>query len=1098
MTSLPKFSVENPVLVGVLMTTILVGGVYSGLTLVREMFPESRPSQVAITTAYPGAAPEEVEKGVSLKIEEAIKDVEDIEKIETQITEGMSTVRVTMISAAKDIDLVVNDFKAAVDAIPRDELPDDVEETVVAKFEPRLPVISVSLTGEVDEKALKAAGRRLKDDILLLPGISDVKLSGARKEELTVEADPRKLVEYGLSLAQVSDAIRQSNLDLPGGQLKTASQNVAVRTLGETDEADRIAETIVKTTPAGEVVRVRDLGRVVDQFEDVDIRGRFDGRPAVSITVYKTADEDAIDISRKVKAFVAGKLHRERERDGVDRLRAALGFTPEAERIYHRAWNDPYPPTVDMKVNSNLARFIEQRLELLERNGLWGLALVFLSLMAFLNWRIAFWVMMGLVMSVCGALLLMKLLGATLSLISMFGMIIVLGLLVDDAIVVGENVFAWIERGEEPRLAAIKGTEEVTWPVVIAVLTTVGAFLPLAFIEGQIGDFMGVLPVVVGCALSISLLEALSILPSHLAEWLKPVRRDLSAAPARHGLARLMNPVRRAQAYVLQDVLLYHYERLLRAAVRYRYVTVTAGVAGLMICGGFVAGERVPFVFIQKMDSETIVVNLEMPVGTPVERTETAVGVLERAVLEMPEVAPNVQTMYTLVGSSMEVGGSSVASTGSRSHVAQAIIELVEVDQRAATSEDVVAVLRAETSRIPGVNRIKYVTMQGGPGGAEIELEVTGERIGDLRDVAEALKGELARFDGVYDIADDSEEGRREVQVALRDSARPLGVTTRMLATEIRGAFYGLEPRTLQRDREDVDIRVRFPEGRRKEIYDLESMRIATPAGHMVPFSEVATLAETRGYSAIRRVDQRRAVIVSADVDQSRGNADQITASLADVIGKLERSHPGVRIDFAGNKRETMKAFGSLKRDFFIAMGLIFVMLAGLFKSYVQPMIVMTAIPFGLIGAVAGHFVMGYPLTILSMIGLVALTGIVVNDALIMVDFINREVAAGQPVFDAVIAGGRRRLRPILLTSLTTILGLAPLMAESSFQARFLIPMAISISFGLGFATVLTLVAVPAIYMIVDDVTRAAAWVWRGPDGPRRPAVAMELPRDAS
>ena len=1077
MTSLPKLSVDNPVLVSVLMLTILVGGAYSSLTLVREMFPETTPDKVMISTVYPGATPDEVERGISLRIEEAVKDIKDIDKIETRISEGLSTIIVTMTSEAKDLDLVVNDIKAEVDAISRDELPEEAEETRVAKFEPRLPVISVALFGDAGEDALKTAGRRLRDDLLLLPGISDVELTGTRKAELTVEVQPEKLVEYRLSLAQVADAIRRSNLDLPAGQLKTPGQNVAVRTLGETDQIHRIADTITKTTPTGEIVRVADLGQVIDGFEDSDVDGRFNSRPAVDVTVYKTADQDAIDIASKVKAFVVGKRREPLELDWVERLKVRLGMASEIQTVYNQAYNDPYPLDVEVQLHSDLARFVESRLDLLKRNGSWGLLLVFCSLLLFLNWRVAFWVMMGLVLSIAGGVMMMSLMGVTLNLISMFGLIVVLGLIVDDAIVVGENVYVRVERGEEPKLAAVKGAEEVTWPVVIAVLTTIAAFLPLMFIEGRIGDFMGVLPVVVTCALAVSLVEALSILPSHLAEWLKPVRRELRESAPRHWLAEWIMPVRRAQRRWFQDVLGRHYERLLRLAVRYRYVTVAVAVSALIVAYGFTAGERVQVVFIQKMDSETVLANVEMPVGTPIEQTQAALEVVERAALDLPEV----KTVYGLVGARIRMREMTASI---QSHLGQAIIELAAVEERSKNSDRIIAELRECTHDIPGVNSLTYGAIHGGPGGNEIEIEVTGKHLNDLLVTVEALQSRLATFDGVSDITDDFEEGRRELQIALLDSARPLGLTTRALATEIRGAFYGLEARTLQCDREDVDIRVRFPEHRRRHVYELETMRIATPNGAMVPFSEVARLEEGRGHTAIRRVNQRRAVVVSADVDQARGNAEQITAALAGPIAELERRLPGVRITFAGNKRELAKSLGSLNRDFLIAVLLIFVMLAGLFRSYTQPLVVLSAVPFGVIGAVAGHFIMGYPLTILSLIGLVALTGIAVNDALILVDFINKEIAAGRQVFEAVINGGRRRMRPILLTSMTTILGLAPLMAEQSMQARFLIPMAVSITFGLAFATVLTLVVVPCFYMIRHDVHAVAARIWHGRGAP--------------
>jgi multidrug efflux pump subunit AcrB len=1076
MKSIPKFSVQNPVLVNIVMLTLLFGGAYAGLTLIREMFPESRPNVVLITAPYPGATPLEVEKGLALRIEEAVKDIDHIDKIITQIGEGLSTTQVEMTSEADDIDQVVNDFKAAIDTIPRDELPEEAEEIRVTKVEPRLPVIAVTIFGDADERTRKVLGERLRDDLLLLPEISDVELGGIRKAELAVEIEPEKLVEYGTSLAEVAAAIRAANLDLPGGQVKTTRQNVSVRTLGETDDADRIAQTIVRTTANGELVRVQDLGQVIDGFEDVDTLGRFNGKSAVSATVYKTGSQDAIHIADRVKAFAAGKARQPLELDWLTRLKSAIGVSTDVQQIYQQAYNDPYPGNITIRTHSNLARFIESRLDLLKRNGAWGLALVFLSLLFFLNVRVAFWVMMGLVLSVCGAVVLMSLLGETLNLISMFGLIVVLGLIVDDAIVVAENIYHRVERGENPRSAAITGTQEVTWPVIIAVCTTIGAFVPLMFIEGRMGDFMGVLPVVVMCALGVSLIEAFSILPSHLAEALKPLRNKLGRAQPQTWAARIASPLRRAEEHFVLDVLSKHYKWLVSLAVRNRYVTMAAVTMLLLITLGLVAGRRVPLVFIQEMDSETIEVSLDMPIGTPAERTLEAMSVIENACLQTPEV----ETVFAIVGARIQADTHGVQTT-QISHLAQLFLELQSVEERHRSSDDVITELRARTAGIPGINSLRYQSRQGGPGGAEIEIEITGENMPHILTVTESLKTTLANYQGVYDLTDDYQQGSPELQIELLDSARPLGLTTRSLATEIRGAFYGLEARTLQRGREDVDIRVRFPENRRKHVYELESMRVATPSGHTVPFCEVARLVESRGPAAVRRVDQRRAVVVTADVDQRENNAEDIIADLLPTIARLERDYPGLRINFAGNKREMAKSFGSLKRDFVIALIIIYFMLAGLFRSYIQPVVVLTAVPFGLNGVIAGHLLMGYPLTMLSMIGTVALTGIVVNDALILVDFINKEIAAGKDVRQAVIAGGVRRLRPILLTSLTTILGLAPLMTETSFQAKFLIPMAISISFGLAFATVLTLIVVPANYVIVHDLKLIARRIWHGP-----------------
>ena len=449
MTSLPRFSVNNPILVNLMLLSILVGGGFCAFTLVREMFPDSTPDQVMIVTVYPGATPAEVEKGISIKIEEVIKDLEEIEEIWTTIGEGLSRITAVLYNDVEDVDQVVTDIKAAIDTIPREDFPEEAEETRVVKLEPKLPVINVAFYGDMNDKKLKAVGKRLRDDLLRIGGITDVSLEGTRNDEISVEVRPERLIEYGLSFPEVGQAIARANLDLPGGQIKTQDANISVRTLGEKDQAQPIGEIIVRSDVSGKVIRLEDIATVIDGFEDADVTSRFNAKPAVNLTVFKTASQDAIQISKKVKALVAGKSHRPLERDWLARLKYRLGLRDEIERVYTAAYNDPYRIEGQMQTSTNLARFIEGRLDLLKRNGLWGLGLVFCSLLLFLNWRVAFWVMIGLLAAILGTMICMKVLGLTLNLISMFGMIVVLGLLVDDAIIVGEHVFHHVENGAQ-------------------------------------------------------------------------------------------------------------------------------------------------------------------------------------------------------------------------------------------------------------------------------------------------------------------------------------------------------------------------------------------------------------------------------------------------------------------------------------------------------------------------------------------------------------------------------------------------------------------------------------------------------------------------
>ena len=1073
MKSLPRLSVENPILVNLLMLMIIGGGIYACMTLVKEMFPESRPNQVMIMTPYPGASPAEVEKGISLKIEEQIKDIEGVDKIETTINEGISQIAVTLYQDVDDLDRVVNDIKNAIDAIPRSDSPEEAEETIVSRFEPKLQVIMASLYGDMTDEQLKAMGKQLRDDILALPGITDVVLSGTRNDEISVEVRPDQLIRYNLSFAEIAETIRRGNMDLPGGQVKTADANVAVRTLGEKDTGDDLQDLVVRAEPDGQLIRLSDVATVVDGFEDVDVYSRIDGKPGVTVTVFKTPTQDAIDIARKVKALVAGKNREPFESDWMLRLTGQEG---ELREIYEQAYANPYPAIGKLKTHSNLSRFIEGRLELLTRNGLWGLVFVFASLLAFLNWRVALWVMMGLVLAICGTLVAMQLTGITLNLITMFGLIVVLGMLVDDAIIVGEHTYTKIEEGVEPELAAISGAEEVTSPVTCAIATTIVAFIPLLFIEGRMGDFMGVLPVIVILSLSISLFEALSILPSHLAEsFIKAARNAHRRATNPTGLVNAWNRhVRGAQVMLTERIVRGSYARFLRLAISYRYVTVSVAVATLIVTIGVLGGGIVDVVFLQKMDSETLIAEMELPVGAPIERTDRAISVVEKVSNSVPEM----ESCFTLVGGAVSFD-MNAGSGSSSSHVAQLIMELSPIEERDRPSDDILQELRTKTGPMPGVNTLTFSGLHGGPGGAPIEIDVAGEQLDELVTVTGLLKDKLREFDGVFDIEDDFDAGQREIQLELLDSARALGLNTDSLAMEIRAAFYGWEARKIQRDREDVKIMVRYPEAHRRRIEDLEQMRIATPHGELVPLSEVARIKEGAGFATIRRQDQERCVTVRADVNESVANPQRVIEELQPTLTELRDHYPGVSFKYGGDMEERMKAFSSLQRDALIAVALIYVILAGLFKSYIQPLIVMMAIPFGIIGAVAGHYVMGYPMTVLSFIGLVALTGIVVNDSLILVDFINRRVAENVPLHEAVIQGGIARIRAIILTSVTTILGLAPLLLEKSFQARFLIPMGISIAFGLAFATVLTLVVVPCLYLIVHDARSAARAVRR-------------------
>ncbi|QDU40530.1 Efflux pump membrane transporter BepE [Maioricimonas rarisocia] len=1104
--SLPRFSVENPVLVNMMMAVVLLAGAAFAFTLVREMFPESRPNKIAIMAVYPAVQPQELEKAITIKVEEAVRDVDGVEKVDSSVSEGLSTTTLTLFNDVDDVDTVLQEVKNEVDALQ--DLPDDLEKITVFKIEPTLPVIMVAVYGDGSEADLKQATRDIRDDLLELPGVSDVLMTGLRDDEISVEIRPDRLLEYNVTFDEVAAAIRQTNLDVSGGNLKGDRGHISVRTLGEEQEGADLEDIEIRSLPDGRTIRLRDVAIVRDDFVDTDAKSYFNGKRAANLIVEKTATQDAIQISTLIKAYAAGKGGREfhpygeppspgdpwwerswavlssRVAYAIDRIAGR----PDPLAIYEQSLRQPFPHRFQLGLHTDLARFVEGRLDLMLRNGKAGLLLVLMCLMLFLNWRVALWTAIGLPVSFLGTFIVMWLFGVSMNLLSMFGLIIVLGIIVDDAIVIGENIYRRVEEGMPAREAAIKGAEEVMWPVLIAVTTTIAAFSPLLFIQGQIGDFMSQLPLVVIAALTVSLAEALIILPAHL--------RHLPSKLSRKSKEEASGPLHRLAKYegfVLRSFLLPLYEWCLRLALRWRYVSLAVAVGTCMMALGLFfgrtstgvsAGNVVGWEFIQKLDAESMQGIIEMPVGTSAEEVRERLEVLSDAALAMPEVT----SVQVDVAQKLVIGEAGATGREVQSHFGQLFVELLAADEREAkdlrSSDDVLADLRRVSEKLTGVNSITWEIQNGGPGGKDIEIRFTGDELDQLQAIAEEYKAELATYNGVVDLDDDLDEGKREIQISLREAARPTGVTVGTLGNYVRAATYGAEARRITRNREDVKIMVRYPEDFREDVYNIESMWIPTggddgTSRKWIPMWEVAALNETRGYTTIHRSQQQRSITVFGEIDS------QVTRA-SDVVGKVRREftpeiqkrYPGVKISFLGSSEEQGKAFGSLKLATPVALMMIYMLLAGLFRSYLQPLVVMAAIPFGIQGAIIGHWITGYPMTILSAIGMVALTGIVVNDSLVLVDFINNRIRSGMSELEASVDGAKLRLRPILLTTLTTVAGLTPLMFERSFQAKFLIPMAVTLTFGLVFATVLTLGIVPVLNMIFFDVRRLSRQIW--------------------
>ncbi|MFO0827283.1 MAG: efflux RND transporter permease subunit [Phycisphaerales bacterium] len=1064
---LVAFGVGRPIVGSLLMWFLTIAGVVCLLNLRREFFPKTEADAARITIVYPGASPAEIEESMARKIEEAVVDLDGIKRITSNLAEGGGGIAVEFTDDVT-IEKGIDDIRVAIDTLQ--DLPDEAERIRVTELQPNFPVIMLSLSGEVGEGALKAAARRVEDELRGLPGMGSIVTVGTRGYEIGVEVDMSELQRHGLRLSTVSDIVRAWMAEVPGGTMKTAAANLGVRTMGTEERADAVRAIPLKATTSGQVVRLGDVAKVSDGFRDEEVTRRFNGAPAVSLIVFKKPQDDAIRIAELVRGYVAGRNGQPYAAPSAWSEFKSIVTGSDRKRGYElgveRRARDPLPCA--LTAHNDLARIIEGRLDLLTNDAWQGSLLVFIVMLLFMNTRSAWWVMTGIFVSIGCTLLLMWLLDVTLNLITMFGLLIVVGMLADDAIVVSDIILQRAERGEDPDVAAIEGTTSVFWPIVANATTVVVAFLPLAFVAGRIGDLLANLPLVAAAALGSSVIETMVILPAHMSHSVHAMRHARPGA-----IGRVWQRFEHWRESRFMPAVTLRYRYLVEWCLRERYVTAAATLAVLALSLGMVAGGRVPFTFLPSDDTETVIINARLPIGSTAAATQALVARFEAAARAQPEV----KAISSIVGQStnFETGVPDASAT----NVAQMYVELQPVESRTRPSGEVMDAIRAMVGETDEAESISFAEINGGPAGADITYQVRGEDRESAKAVVEELKLALGEFAGVYSITDDDFSTQRELRLDLKPSAAAMGFSVADVARQVRGMLYGLEAHTFSADREDIKVRVRFDERSRARIDSISDLRIASPTGRMVPLTEVASVSEGNAYAAVRRVDRERTVTVTADC-ASDTNPEDITRALAPTLAQLRSEHPSIDIREAGRQKDVNDAFATLPIAFLAALAAIYVVLAWLFGSYTQPFAVMLAIPFGLIGVVWGHFFMHYQLTFLSLIGFVALAGIVVNNSLILVEFANEERRKGHTLVESLVRSGSQRLRPIVLTTFTTVVGLIPLLAERSFQARFLIPMGISIGGGLISSTVLTLVLLPANIVIIDDVRRALYYLWHG------------------
>ena len=1029
------FMAANSVAANLIMIVLIFGGLLSISRIQQEVFPAFQLDVVSINVVYPGASPSEVEQGIILVIEEEVRGIDGVKRVQSTAREGSGTVLVELTEVA-DPDRALADVQGAVGRIPF--LPEDAERPVISLITPRIEVISVAVHGDVSEESVRAMAEEIREDLLDLDEITTVTLAGVRPPEISIEIPRENLRRYGLTLDQVAGLIGAASLDVPAGGIMTERGEILLRTTERRERGQEFEEIVVISTPDGSEVRVRDLGNVLDGFVDTGQEATFNNRPAALVQVFRVGNETPTDVSRAV-------------RDYVDSKRAQL------------------PPTMGLDTLGDRSEIYRDRVRLLVRNALLGLILVLIVLGLFLETKLAFWVTLGIPITFLGALLLMPFFDASLNMISLFAFIVVLGIVVDDAIVVGEAVFEHRHQGLGRLDAAIAGVREVAVPVTFSVLTNIAAFTPLLFVPGVSGQFFMVIPIVVITILALSLVESLFVLPAHLAHS-KPV-------PEQGWQAR----VHRRQQRFTQGMISFIdrvYRPVLTRAVAHRYVTLAVAVASLLVIIGVVAGDRIGLTFMPRIEGDDITVVAELPFGAPIEDTRAVqariVEALEEATAGVGGLAAVSRGLFAQIGDTGVAGGGPGppgTAPVAGEHLLEVVLFLVPSDQRDVTAGQLTRRWREAVGVIPGVESLRF-DFEVGPGAdAPINFELRHRNTDLLEQAARELADRLEHFGGVQDVDAGVARGKDQLDFKLKPAARSLGITEANLAQQLRSAFFGAEAVRQQRGRDELRTMVRLPKPERESEYFVETLMLRSPEGQEIPLVEAATMTRGRSFTQIRRTDGQRVINVTADVDDELANANQISADVTNrIMPELQQKYPGLRYGPGGQREEQAETFSALGQNFLLALLAIFALLAIPFRSYVQPIIILTAIPFGFVGAVIGHLVLGYDLSLISMMGFVALSGVVVNGSLVLIHAINYYREEGVDALEAVIDGGLRRFRPIVLTALTTFFGLMPMILETSVQARFLVPMAISLGFGVLFSTGITLLLVPSLYMILEDV----------------------------
>lgn len=1036
MKSVIKWAINNSPAMNTLMVTVLGVGLVSLMFMRREVFPEFELEIILVSVPYPGASPDEVEEGICQKMEEAVRAIDGIKKVTSIASEGSGSLVVELRADVPDVQKILNEVRSEIDRIP--SFPELAEDPDIQQITFRQVAIEVAVIGpgnedENSELELRAVSEKIRDELLQLKSVSQANIEGARDYQIDIEIPEATLRKYGLTLQDVARAVRRENLELPGGKMNTDSQVLLLRGKNKHLIGSEIKKIPLVTEAGGVVLTVDDLGEVHDEFADTTMISEINGKPALSIAVERTSQEDLLAIVEEVREYVK---------------------------------DAQLPPGYSLKLWKDQSIDVQDRMDLLSNNGLQGLILVFITLAIFLELRLAFWVALGIPISMFGACIVLYYTGQTLNMLSMFAFLMALGIIVDDAIVVGENIYEHRQMGKSFMIAAIDGAAEVLPSVCASVTTTIIAFAPLLFVSGIMGKFIAVMPIAVIAMLLISLLESTFILPCHLAHG-KASEAGTQNGESEGFVGRKLN------AFIEKC-----YTPLLKASLDYPSSTLAIAGALMLLSAGLIMGGFAPFNLFPKTDYRMIEATVEFPDGTPKSITDAATKKIHQDFLNLDQEyqQQHGQSLIKLTRRNVGFGtrdesGAQLGGTVEGSHIGKVSVEIVEAEERTLGSEALLELWRERVGELPGVDRLTFKSPSMGPGGKPIEFKLLsdGKHLTELEAAVEDCKQELATYPGVKDVNDDSSPGKWEFQIKIKDKARAMGVPLADVAETVRATYYGEEVMRLQRGRHEVKLMVRYPEEERRSLMSFDDIRIRTGDGSERPLTELADVTIKRGYSEINRIDQQRSITVYSDLNEKEGNAREIVQLLKKPGGfmdELAAKYPNVRVRWEGQQEQTNESVNSLIIGLMIALASMFALLTVEFRSYIQPLIILGIIPFGIIGAVFGHAILGMELTLFSLFGLVALTGVVVNDSIVLIDFINHRIADGLPLKEALVDAGRRRFRPVLLTSMTTIVGLVPILKETSFQAQIIIPMAASLIFGLMLATVLVLFLIPTYYYL--------------------------------